>query len=117
MLSALNVDDEVVSLKLLDVSHFLVFSEKIVKLLLDNLKFGLDFLSEALFLGSLLSVELLLKNLAVGANLRLRDVFDLLNLIECFHVELFGLDWMVGVRLAAHCPSKEGTVTSCSVEG
>jgi hypothetical protein len=68
VLSALNVNDKVVTLKPLDFGHLLILGEEFVKLLADGFKLDLDLFSEALTAGCLLAMEGFLKNLAVWAN-------------------------------------------------
>jgi hypothetical protein len=62
-------------------------------------------------------VEGLLEDLAVGSDLRLWDVLDLLNLIDGFYIHAFQLDRVVGVGLATDGPGEESSLTSCSIEG
>ena len=86
MLSALNINDEIVALKFLDFRHLLILSEDIVKFLADGFKLNLDLFSEALTAGSLLAMEGFLEDLAVGADFGLRNIVDLLNLIDGLNI-------------------------------
>ena len=117
LLSALNINDEIVALKPLDFRHLLILSEDLVKLLADGFKLDLDLLSEALTSGSLLAMEGLLKDLAVGANFGLWNVLNLLNLVYGLNIHAIWLDGVVGVGLSTYGPGEEGTITTCSIEG
>jgi hypothetical protein len=86
MLSALNINDEIVALKFLDFRHLLILSEDFMKLLADGFKLDLDLFSEALTAGSLLAMESFLKDLAVGADFGLRNIVDLLDLIDGLNI-------------------------------
>jgi hypothetical protein len=87
-----------------------------VKFLADGFKLDLDLFSEALTAGCLLAMEGLLEDLAVGANFRLRDVLDLLNLIYGLNILAVWLDGVVGVGLSSDGPGEEGSISTCGVE-
>jgi hypothetical protein len=57
-----------------------------VELILDNFELLHDLLLVALFLWKLLSVELFLKDLAVGTDISLHYIINLFDLVDSLHV-------------------------------
>ncbi len=87
-----------------------------MQLLPDVLQLDLDLFTESFPPGSLLPMELFLKYFAVGPYFRLRDVLDLLDLVDGLDVGAFERDWMVRVGLASDSPGEKTTVTACCIE-
>jgi len=86
LLTSLNINNEIISFQSFNVSDFLIFSKQIVELILDNFELLHDLLLVALFLWKLLSVELFLKDLAVGTYISLHYIINLFDLVDSLHV-------------------------------